>query len=197
MFNKFSSITSHSDTGETSRFKIKHTEPVTNVEDTANIGDNSQNTSNSQNDDNQTLFTATAQKVGKHKKRKNKKTRKPSPETSSSDSGNSSSSEESVVEGNSTKSPRFQIIFKAESHKWELPGEMADYVNHQFEYFIPEKDENENVRQERERTGQCQGRQKIRQFCKVYYGVERTSFKPGCNEEKTPTENFRCFRAPF
>ena len=146
MFNKFSSITSHSDTGETSRFKIKHTEPVANIEDTANIGDNSQNTSNSQNDDNQTLFTATAQKVGKHKKRKNKKTRKPSPETSSSDSGNSSSSEESVVEGNSTKSPRFQIIFKAESHKWELPGEMADYVNHQFEYFIPEKDENENVR---------------------------------------------------
>ena len=26
------------------------------------------------------------------------------------------------------------------SHKWELPGEMADYVNHQFEFFIPEKD---------------------------------------------------------
>ena len=37
---------SDSDTGETSRFKIKHIEPVTNVEDTANSGDNNQNASN-------------------------------------------------------------------------------------------------------------------------------------------------------
>ena len=51
-------------TGETSRFKIKHIEPVKNVEDTTNSGDNSQN------DDNQTLFTAAAQKVDKHKKEK-------------------------------------------------------------------------------------------------------------------------------
>ena len=69
----------------------------------------------------------------------------PSPESSSYDSGNSSSSEESVEEGNSTKSHRFQIISKAESRKWELPCEMADYVNHQFEYFIPEKDVEENL----------------------------------------------------
>ena len=34
---------SDSDTGETSHFKIKHIEPVTNVEDTTNSGDNSQN----------------------------------------------------------------------------------------------------------------------------------------------------------
>ena len=34
---------SESDTGETSCFKIKHIEPVTNVEDTTNSGDNSQN----------------------------------------------------------------------------------------------------------------------------------------------------------
>ena len=61
---------SDSDTGETSPFKIKHTEPVRNVEDTTNSGDNSQNASNSLNDDNQTLFTAAAQKFGKHKKRK-------------------------------------------------------------------------------------------------------------------------------
>ena len=39
----------------------------------------------------------------------------------------------------------FQIISKSESHKWELPGEMADYVNHQFECFIPEKDVEENL----------------------------------------------------
>ena len=88
---------SDSFTGETSRFKIKHGESVTNAEDTANSCDNSQN------DDNQT-------QVGKHKKRRNKRKREPSPESSSSNSGNSFSSEESVKEGNSTKSHRFQII---------------------------------------------------------------------------------------
>ena len=46
---------------------------------------------------------------------------------------------------NSIKSHMFQIISKSESHKWELPGEMADYVNHQFECFIPEKDVEENL----------------------------------------------------
>ena len=51
---------SDSDTGETSRFKIKHIDPVTNVQDTTKSGDNSQNASNSQNDYNQTLFTAAA-----------------------------------------------------------------------------------------------------------------------------------------
>ena len=61
---------SDSDTGETSRFKLKHTEPVANAEDTANSGDNSQNASNSQNNDNQTLFTAAAQKLGKQKEKK-------------------------------------------------------------------------------------------------------------------------------
>ena len=34
---------------------------------------------------------------------------------------------------------------KSESHKWEFPGQMADDVNHQFEYFIPEKDVIENL----------------------------------------------------
>ena len=61
---------SDSDAGETSRFKIKHIELVTNVEDTINSSDNSQNVSNSQNDDNQTMFTAAVQKADKHKKRK-------------------------------------------------------------------------------------------------------------------------------
>ena len=131
--------------GEISRFKIKHIELVTNVEGTTNSGDNSQNVSNNYNDDSQTLFTAAAQKADKQKKRKNKRKREPSPESSSSDSRNSSSSEESVEEGNSTKSHRFQIISKSESHKWELPGEMADYVNHQFECFIPEEDVKENL----------------------------------------------------
>ena len=61
---------SDSDTGETSRFKMKHIEPVTNAEDIATIGNNSQNSSNSQIDYNQTLFTASAQKVDKHKREK-------------------------------------------------------------------------------------------------------------------------------
>ena len=136
---------SDSDTGETSRFKMKHIEPVTNAEDTATRGNNSQNASNSQIDNNQTLFTTSAQKVDKHKMRKNKRKREPSPESSSSISRNSFFSGESVEEGNSTKSQRFQIISKAESHKWELPGEMPDYVNHQFEHFIPVKDVEENL----------------------------------------------------
>ena len=131
--------------GEISRFKIKHIEPVTNVEGTTNSGDNSQNVSNNYNDDSQTLFTAAAQKADKQKKRKNKRKREPSPESSSSDSGNSSSSEESVEEVNSTESHKFQMISKSESHKWELPGEMADDVNHQFQYFIPEKDVEEKL----------------------------------------------------
>ena len=97
-----------SDTGEKSRFKI-------NVEDTTSSEDNSQNASNSQNDDNQTLFIAAAQKVGKYKKRKTKRKRERSSESSSSGSGNSSSSEESLEEGNSTKSHRFKIISKSES----------------------------------------------------------------------------------
>ena len=63
---------SDSNNGETSRFKIKHIEPVTDVEDTTNSSDNSQNASNSQNDDNQTLFTAAAQKVGKHNTKREK-----------------------------------------------------------------------------------------------------------------------------
>ena len=136
---------SYSYTGETSRFKIKHIKPVTNVEGTINSGNNSQKVSNSKNNDNQILLTATAQKADKHKKRKNKSKREPSPESSSSDSGNFFSSEESVEEVNSIESHRFQIISKSENHKWELPGEMADYVNHQFECFIPEKDVEENL----------------------------------------------------
>ena len=85
-------------------------------------------------------FTAAAQKADKSRKIKNKEKRETSPESLSSDSENSSSSEDSFDEGNSAKSHRFQIISKYESHKWELSGEMEDYVNHQFEFFIPEKD---------------------------------------------------------
>ena len=43
---------SDSDTGETSRFKMKHIESVTNAEDTAIRGNISQNASNSQIDNN-------------------------------------------------------------------------------------------------------------------------------------------------
>ena len=58
---------SDSETGETSRFKIKHTEPVKNVEGPTNSGDNSQNVSNSQNDDIQTLLVAATQNADKQK----------------------------------------------------------------------------------------------------------------------------------
>ena len=119
--------------------------PVTNVEDTNNNGDNSQNPSKGHNGDNQTPFTAATQKADKHKKSKNKRKIETSPESLSSDSENSSSSEDSVEESNSTKSHRFQRISKSESHKWELLGEMPDYVKHQFECFIPEKDVEANL----------------------------------------------------
>ena len=44
---------------------------------------------------------------------------------------------------------------------------------------------------------ECQGRQKIRWFCKVYYGAERTSSKLGCNNPKIPIQNSRCSRVSF
>ena len=133
------------DTGETSCFKIKLIEPIANVEGATNSGKNSQDTSNSHNSDNQTPFTAAAQKTSQHKKRNNERKRETSSETPSSDSENYSSSEDSVEEGNSTKSHRFQINSKSESHKWELSGEIADYVNSQFECFILEKAVEENL----------------------------------------------------
>ena len=94
----------------------------------------------------------------------------PSPESSSYDSGNSSSEEESVEEGNSTKSHRFQIISKAESRKWELPCEMADYVNHQFEYFIPEKDVEENLLIQQPVPENVRGVKKLDDFVKSVMG---------------------------
>ena len=113
-----------SDTREKSRFKIKHTEPSTNVEGTTNSGDNSQDGSNSHNNYNQTLFTAAAQKkkqtITKREKTKGKQKH------------HQNLSDDSVEEGNSTKSHRFQIISKFECQKWELPVEVADYVNHKF-----------------------------------------------------------------
>ena len=136
-------------------------------------------------------------KLTNTKREKNKRKRELSPESSSSDSGNSSSSEESLEEGNSTKSHGFQIISKSESHKWELPGEIADYVNQQFECFIPEKVVEENLLVLRPIPDNVQGRQKVGRFCKVHYGAERTSCKPGRNHGKIPTENFSCSRVPF
>ena len=67
---------SESDTGETSRLKIKHIELITNIEGTTNSGDNSQDASNSHSDDNQTLLNAAAQKTDKNKKRKKHKNRR-------------------------------------------------------------------------------------------------------------------------
>ena len=85
------------------------------------------------------------QKQTNTKKEKTKERETSSQFLSSDSSDNSSFSEDSVEEGNSTKSHRFQIISKSECHKWELPREMADYVTHQFQCFIPEKDVQENL----------------------------------------------------
>ena len=43
------------------------------------------------------------------------------------------------------------------------------------------------------RPWECLGSPKVRQFCKVYYGAERTSSKPGCNNEKIPNRKFWMF----
>ena len=44
-----------------------------------------------------------------------------------------------------SQNQKFQITSKFESHKWEFPIQMVDYVNHQFAFFIPEKDVEENL----------------------------------------------------
>ena len=61
--------------------------------------------------------------------KKNERKRDSSSESSSSDSESSSSSEVLVEKDASSKSQRFQLICKSESHKWELPDKMEDYVN--------------------------------------------------------------------
>ena len=71
-----------SDTGETSRFKIKDIEPIANIEGTTNSGVNSQDASSSHDDDNQIPFTVTAQKkTDKHKRIKKKRKTEISPES--------------------------------------------------------------------------------------------------------------------
>ena len=84
-------------------------------------------------------------KTWQTQKEKNERKTETSPECSSSDSENFSYSGDSIEESNSTKSHRFQIISKSKSHKWEFPGELAGYVNQQFECLIPEKDVKENL----------------------------------------------------
>ena len=131
-------------------------------------------------------------------KEKNKRKREPSPESSSSDSENSSSSEESVEKCNSTKSHRFQITSKSESHQWELPGEMVDYVNQSLIWALYSR---KWCRRKSSGTTacpwECQRHQKIGRFCKVHNGAERTISKPRHNHGKITTENFRCSVAPF
>ena len=72
---------SESNTEETSRSKIKHIEPIANVDGTTNRGNNSQDASYNHNDYNQTVFTSAAQETDKHKKRRNKGKRETSLES--------------------------------------------------------------------------------------------------------------------
>ena len=60
VFNKFPRIVCESDNGEASRFKIKHTESITNAEGNTKSGDNSKDANNSHNDGNQTTLTTEA-----------------------------------------------------------------------------------------------------------------------------------------
>ena len=64
---------SNSDTEEISRFKIKHIEPVTNVEGTTNGPDNSHNASNNQNDDNRSCSQLQHKKLINTKTEKNRR----------------------------------------------------------------------------------------------------------------------------
>ena len=73
---------------------------------------------------------------------------------------------------------------------------MADYSNHQFECFIPEKDIEENLLLLQSFSENVRG-VKIGRFYKVDYGAECTSFKPGCNQGKIAANIFRCFGKPF
>ena len=119
--------------------------------------------------DNQAPFTAAAKKAEKQKqKRKNKSKRETSPESSSSDSANSSTSEDSVEEGKSTKTHRFQAIFK-----FKFPGEITDYVNNHFEYFIPEKCVEKNLLTLGPVPENVRGVKKIGRFHKVLWDRAR------------------------
>jgi len=61
-----------------------------------------------------------------------------SDESSSSSSSDSSSTENDEEDEPTTK--RFRVMTEEERHKYSLPKSMANYVNEQFEVFIPEKE---------------------------------------------------------
>ena len=78
----------------------------------------------------------------------------------------------------------------------ELLGDMADYVNHQFECFILEKDVEENLLVLQPVPNNVRGVEKLDNFG-VHYGAESISSKLGRNYGNIPTEHFRCSRALF
>ncbi|XP_066915546.1 uncharacterized G-patch domain protein DDB_G0278987-like [Clytia hemisphaerica] len=75
------------------------------------------------------------------KKRKNKRRRLSSSSSSSCSSSSSSSSDSEDVSSVEGRAPeRFKVVPEEEKNKYELPKSLTEYVNEQFETYIPEKD---------------------------------------------------------
>ena len=63
------------------------------------------------------------------------------PSTSSNVSSSDSTTDlESEAESQASVNKSFKVILKGEEFKWNLPSSMADYSNHHFSSYIPEKD---------------------------------------------------------
>ena len=74
----------------------------------------------------------------RRKHHKNKKRRRHYPSSSSSDSSPSSRSP-SLTPINTSSSRRFQIITEEEKFQYRIPGDMAEYVNENFDAFYQRK----------------------------------------------------------
>ena len=83
----------------------------------------------------------------RRKHHKNKKRRRHYTSSSSSDSSPSSRSP-SPTPVNTSSSRRFQIITEEEKFQYNIPGDMAEYVNENFDRFLSEKDLEENILKE-------------------------------------------------
>ena len=86
-------------------------------------------------------------RVLRRKHHKNKKRRRHYASSSSSDSSSSSRSPSSTPV-NTSSSRRFQIIIEEEKFQYSIPGDMAKYVNENFDCCLSEKDLKENILKE-------------------------------------------------
>ena len=91
-------------------------------------------------------------RVLRRKHHKNKKRRRHYASSSSSDSFPSSRSPSSTPV-NTSSSRRFQIITEEENFQASILGDMAKYVNENFDCFLSEKDLKENIHRENQYQG--------------------------------------------